>query len=274
MLSRLLEQLKFKWRALPTPYRLYAFATVLALMGSAKVFLAGETSRSLEFAISSSAILFGVGFVLWVRPWLIDKWQTTHGKLLLAGLHAAILFLAVIPSRIFVSHALGLPPQDFEITVRIFALELYPALWLLLVAFASLFASLILLLLAVLCMLSTYPVLNDLFLLASKLLAAQSKMRSFIESGRRRFISRAFGHAMGATFASLAAAYVWDLHAKFLTENPAVIRWTAYATDFHYSRSYPGIDSGKKLRLHENGVVSYAEQDGQDIKITVGRFHE
>jgi hypothetical protein len=274
LLFRQLERLKLKWRALATPYRLYAIATALAVVGSMRVFLAIEHSWSFDLAISSSAILFGLGFVLWIKPWLQGKWQTSNGKLLLAGMHTAILFLAVIPSRDFVSNALGLPPQDFEITVHIFAVELYPALWLLLVSFALLAVSLILLLLTVLCMMSTQPIINDLLLLASKLLAAQSKMRSFIESGRDQFISRAFGHVMGAIFVSLAAAYVWDLHAKFLIDNSAIIRWAAYATDFHHSKNYPGVDSSKKLRLHENGVVSYAEPDGRGIKITVGRFHE
>jgi hypothetical protein len=274
LLLRQLERLKLKWRALTTPYRFYAVATALAVVGSMRVFLALERSWSFELAISSSAILFGLGFVLWVKPWLQAKWQTSHGKLLLAGMHAAILFLAVSPSRYFVSSALGLPPQDFEITVHIFAIELYPALWLLIVSFALLAVSLIILLLTVLCMMSNHPILNDLLRLAAKLLAAQSKMRLFIESGREKFVSRAFGHLMGAIFASLAAAYAWNLHEKFLMDNSAIIRWTAYLTDFHHSKNYPGVDSSKKIRLHENGVVSYAEPDGRDIKITVGRFHE
>jgi hypothetical protein len=274
LLFRQLERLKLKWHALTTPYRFYAVATLLGVVGSMRVFFAIQYSWVVDLAISSSAILFGLGFILWVKPWLQDKWRTSHGKLLLAGMHAAILFLAVIPSRYFVSSALGLPPQDFEITVHLFAVELYPALWLLLMSFALLAVSLILFLLTALCIVSTYPIFNDLLLLSSKLLAAQSKMRSFIESGRDQFISKAFGHFVGAVFVSLAAAYVWDLHAKFLTENPAIIRWAAYATDFHQSKNYPGVDSNKKLRLHENGVVSYAEPDGRDIKITVGRFHE
>ena len=273
LLSRQLERLKLKWRALPTPYRFYAVAIALAVVGSIRIYFATEHSWVFDAAISISAILFGLGFVLWVKPWLQDKWQTSHGKLLLAGMHTAILFIAVIPSRYFISNALGLPPQDFEITVRIFAVELYPALWLILLSFSLLVASLILLLLTALCIVSTYPIFNDLLLLASKFLSAQSKMRSFIESGRDQFISRALGHVMGAIFVSLAAAVVWDLHSKFLLDNSAIIRWVAYATDFHQSKSYPGVDSTKKLRLHENGVVSYAEPEGRDIKITVGQFH-
>lgn len=274
LLFNQLERLKFKWRELPTPYRIYVVATALAVVGSIRIYLGIKDSWIFNAAISISAILFGLGFVLWVQPWLQDKWKTTHGKLLLAGIHTAILFLAVIPSRYFVSKALGLPPQDFEITVHIFAVELYPALWFLLLSVALFAVSLILFLLTVLCMMSSYPFINDMLLLASKLLSSQSKMRSFIESGRDRFISRAFGHVMGAIFVALAAGGVWDLHARFLLDNPNIIRWAAYATDFYQSKNFPGVDSSKKLRLHENGVVSYAEPDGWDIKITVGRLHD
>lgn len=274
LLFNQLERLRSKWRKLPTPYRTYVVATLLAVIGFTRIYLGIKDSWFFDAAIWISAILFGVGFVLWIRPWLQDKWKTTHWKLTLAGIHTAILFLAVIPSRYFVSKALDLPPQDFEATAHIFAVELYPALWFLLLSVALFAVSLIFFLLTVLCMMSSYPFINDMLLLASKLLSSQSKMRSFVESGRDRFISRAFGHVMGAMFVAIAAGAVWDLHARFLLDNPNVIRWAAYATDFYQAKNFPGVDSSKKLRLHENGVVSYAEPDGWDIKITVGRFHD
>ena len=136
LLLRQLERLRLKWRVLPMPYRLYVTATVLAAFGLMRNYLEIEHSLTFDAAISTSVFLFGFGFVLWLTPWLKDKWQTSHGKLLLASIHTAILFLAIIFSRYFVSNALGLPPDDFEITVHIFALELYPALWLLVLSIA------------------------------------------------------------------------------------------------------------------------------------------
>jgi hypothetical protein len=73
---------------------------------------------------------------------------------------------------------------------------------------------------------------------------------------------------------SLAAATAWDLNAELILRNPAVIKWVAYSADFQEAYRYPGVDEGKRIRLHENGVVSYAEIDGWNINITVGRFEE
>lgn len=272
--ASMFEKAKLRWRALPTTYRLYTLAAIFACIGYASVLFIREAYSLFGITTSIASILFGLGFVLWVLPWLKDKWQTTRGKVLIGVLHAAVLFLAVIPSRIIVANALGLPPQDFEITVNIFAVELYPALWVLLLALAMFFVSLIFMLLGFLCSITTSPIFNDLLILSSKLLSTQSRARLFIEAGRGKFISRSFGHAIGATIISLAAAQVWTWHASFLIANPAIIKWVAYVTDFQFADRYPGTDSKKRLRLHENGVVSYAEEDGWDIKITVGKVHE
>jgi hypothetical protein len=269
-----LNRLKFKWLTLETPYRFYVVAAALAIFSPMRIYLAPEASLAFDITLSISALLFGFGFVLWIKPWLQDKWQTSHGKLLLAGIHAVILFFAVIASRYLVANALGLPPQDFESTVHVFAIALYPALWLLLLASVLLVVSLAFFLLAFFCILSTYPLLNTPLLLISKLLSTQSKIRLFMELGRNQFSSNAVGHFMGAIFIALPAAGAGALHAKFLLENPAFIRWIAYATDFHEAKNFLGVDRTKKLRLHENGVVSYAEKNGEDIKITIGRFND
>ena len=269
-----LNRLRFMWITLQTPYRFYSVAVALAMFSPMRIYLAPGASLVFDTALLTSALLFGFGFGMWVKPWIQEKWQTSHGKLVLAGIHAVILFFAIIASRYFVANALGLPPQDFETTVHIFAIALYPALWLFLLSFVFLVVSVGFFLLAFSCIISTYPVLNTPLLLVSRLLSPKSKIRLFIESGRNQFISKALGHFLGAIFSSLAATGVLGMHAQFLGDNSALIRWVAYGVDFHEAKNFPGVDRTKKLRLHENGVVSYAEQDGGDIKITIGRFHD
>jgi hypothetical protein len=237
-----LSRLKFKWLTLKTPYRFYVVAAALAMFSPMRIYLAPGASFAFDTTISISALLFGFGFGMWVKPWIQEKWQTSHGKLLLAGIHAVILFFAVIASQYLVADALGLPPQDFESTVHVFAIALYPALWLLLLASVLSVVSFTFFLLAFFCIFSTYPLLNTPLLLISKLLSTQSKTRLFIESGRNPFSSKATGHFMGAIFIALPAAGAGTLHAKFLLENPAFIRWIAYATDFHEAKNFLGVD--------------------------------
>ena len=48
-----------------------------------------------------------------------------------------------------------------------------------------------------------------------------------------------------------------------------VVRAVAYFVDFQQVSLYPGVDVNRRLRLYENGVVSYAEERGWDIVISV-----
>lgn len=274
MYSSALQKLRRGWHGLPVHYRLYVVAGALAVLAFLLVSIGGVGSSLLSMLMWISSILFGVGFVLWVGPWFKGKWQTSAGKWLLATTHAALIFLSVIVSRHVVASALGLPPQDFDMTVSIFAVELYPALWLLTMTCVGMLVSAIFLMSAGLCTLSKHPLLNDALLLGTRFLAPDSTTRAFIESGRDRFFIRALGHYLGSLVIALCAAYAFDVHAQFLREHLQLIRWVAYATDFQFAPNYPGIDGGKKVRLHENGVVSYAERDGRDIKITVSKFQE
>jgi hypothetical protein len=74
---------------------------------------------------------------------------------------------------------------------------------------------------------------------------------------------------VGAMVVSLLSWQAIDEGNSWISD-PTSIKWVAYVSDFQFAARYPGIDPNKRLRLHENGVVSYAEQDGWDIKITVG----
>jgi hypothetical protein len=38
---------------------------------------------------------------------------------------------------------------------------------------------------------------------------------------------------------------------------------------YHKASAYPGVERDKSLRIHENGVISYAEEDGWDVIIKV-----
>jgi hypothetical protein len=50
-------------------------------------------------------------------------------------LHGLVFFLSIIQARIFVAEALGLPPQDFDLTVGFFTVLFYLPLWLWVITF-------------------------------------------------------------------------------------------------------------------------------------------
>ena len=65
----------------------------------------------------------------WIIPLLPKVWASSFGKLLLTLLHGLIRLLAIVLARTFVAEALGLRPQDLDLTVSIWAPVLYLPLW-------------------------------------------------------------------------------------------------------------------------------------------------
>jgi hypothetical protein len=163
-----------------------------------------------SFTLTISSLLFGFGFLSWMMPWLREKWQSTLGKWMIGVLHAVILFFAVIPSRNLVGKVLGLPPQDFDMTVSIFALVLYPLLWVLLLSITTLLFAFAIFFLAMICSFSTSPLFNEILLFSAKLLSKTSRVRSFIENERKSFVRKSFGHAMGALEGVMNLVRAWQ----------------------------------------------------------------
>ena len=63
--------------------------------------------------------------------------------------------------------------------------------------------------------------------------------------------------------------YVWDSFSVATRTLAPAVRVVAYFADYQKASTYPGVEGIKRLRIHENGVVSYAEENGWDIIIKV-----
>jgi hypothetical protein len=61
----------------------------------------------------------------------------------------------------------------------------------------------------------------------------------------------------------------WQWYSPATRSLKPIVRAVAYFADFQQVSLYPGVDVNRRLRLHENGVVSYAEERGWDIVISV-----
>jgi hypothetical protein len=65
------------------------------------------------------------------------------------------------------------------------------------------------------------------------------------------------------------ACYVWYSFPTVTRKLAPAVRAVAYFADYQKASAYPGVERNKKFRLHENGVVSYAEENGWDFIIKV-----
>lgn len=288
------EKARSTWRSLEIGYRFYIAGAVLL---SFWFFSRPSLENLLSFRNTIMWVgcaLFGIGFLSWIAPWLKTKWKTRAGKWIISIWHVAVLFIAVFPSRLFVANALGLPPQDFELTVATVAILLYAPLWVVLAAVCTAVVGFLFVLRSMLsAMLAGFVsmVVAFVFMVESFFMAFNHTQTSRPILSRNNFFVQSqsklaqlkrelewksystYGHGFGAIVISFLAGFAWD-QTNYWISHHKFIKWVAYTSDFQFAACYPGVDANKRLRLHENGVVSYAEQDGWDIKITVGRVHQ
>lgn len=250
--------------------RLYALAFTCGVMG---ITISALLSQSLwaERLLLLAGILFGLGFCFRITPILKSIWSSSAGKWVIGGLNVGVWFLAHVPARLAVAKALGLPPQDFDMTVSIWTVATYPAVW---IAFVSLLTCCLcatLMLAYFVLQVSVWPLIAESIDFLSRLMPSSIEHRLTTEE-RRRVLARYMGHTTGCAMLALGAAAVLGAYTAVQQSCLPVIPWIAYVADYQEAPAYPGIPKSQRVRLHENGVVSYAVRDGGTVRINVSEF--
>lgn len=193
----------------------------------------------------ASAILLGVAEALWLAPHLkrwsssqIGRWVFLVGNILMG-------LLATATARSVVAAAIGLPPQDFDLTVALYAVLYYPVcvIWLMPIALF-------------------FGILLTLFLWVIKLIKEDKP-----HAGQMWPFVHFVGLFALLGIASVSSAYFGKVQSSLYP----LVRWTAYFADFHPAPNYPAIGARERIRLHENGVVSKAEVVDGQVVITTGK---
>jgi hypothetical protein len=171
------------------------------------------------------------------------------------------LVLSLILARMLITEVLGLPPQDFDVTVRVWTLLFYLPVW-----------AFIFVVLAFVFVLITFFINIPLSLISSSTILDIFLKKNRWKVALDKHVFRNFGHVLGAfMFGSLIAMGLDQFPAVVSSLEPA-IRLTAYYADYQMVSRYPGVDVTKKLRVHTNGLVSYAEKHGWDVIISVEKI--
>jgi hypothetical protein len=258
-------------RLIRSPYRTYKLAFILAILSILPILVGLKQSNYSEILAFASCLTFASGFAAWVIIQLKWLWLSFVGKLLLALLHSFVLLLSIIPARYLVAEGLGLPPQDFDVTVVLTVVVLYLPVWLLVISVLTMIFYIISLVLVLLLFLGERAI--DLIFMSLEIFT-----RRFLEAKTclRRRLSKVIyaylAHAMGAAAIAILAAATWGwTFDRMRSIGRPIVRLVAYFADFQQAPLYPGIEPSKRMRLHENGVVSYAERQGGEIIIAVGK---
>lgn len=199
----------------------------------------GLTHKALTYI---SLFGFAVDFVIWCWPSLKCIWSNPLGKVAISLFHLLVLYIATVLARFVVASSLGLPPQDFDLTVTFTIAALYIPTW---------------------------------SFVVSLLLAIATLTLEIVGFGKM-FLNHSFG-SVAMVFARMTGAIVIFFVSKsvfqFAVENEkslySTVRWVAFFADFQPAPMYPGINAGERIRLHENGVISVASFKNGAMEVLV-----
>ncbi len=221
-----------------------------------------------------STSLICLGFLIWNNEEIKGFRNSPLSKVGLTLFHALAVILSIIPARLAVANSLQLPPQDFDVSVAIVALAFYMPVC------AALAGSLIALLFvtSTVCW-SVYFAATRLLRFFLKVFHALKASAAFSDDPIHKTLYKYDLYFAKSIFGLISISFItmsfwqWSLN-SVLTYGASAIRFIAYTSDFHSADAYPGVQKGKRWRLHENGVVSYAERKGWTIELRVDKVSE
>lgn len=135
-------------RSLQLTDHLYYLGFLIATVGVVTARISGDPSDFFYVAVPIAMVPFIMGFGFWLWPWIPWIWRFRLEKFILTSSSAAIWVFALILTRMFAAEVLGLPPQDFEVTVRVWTFLFFLLSWISIVAVLALASALVFLLVA------------------------------------------------------------------------------------------------------------------------------
>lgn len=264
-LSRCRVRYRRLWRWMTPPFRLYVTGSALMLLWFACCALAPGASW-VEPLMFAGGVAFVGGFYLWCNPILGRFAEARAGVWLPRIMHGFFVVFAIGIARSVVGEALDQPPHYYELTVSLVALLTYIP-----VCLGA----------AILTMLVFFLVMFVFWGLGGTLINFVQLYEPFFRNAdrarrlarrRRRQLTKAFFHAMGAMACIFVLAALLDGFFAVSRYSQPAIRWFAYVADFQKAGSYPGVPCNARIRLQDNGVIAVAEMVSGVVTIVQKEF--
>lgn len=224
---------RLQWLALPRHEKIYlaTVLTVVALLVAQWTYPAAWPVLSTMLVIALNG--FVVGFLSWAWPLVKARWNTERATVAKALFHVFAILLATGIARGHVSKAMGLPAQDFDLTVHFVTLLMYlPA-----------------------CALILGPMLIIAHFVSMPIMFFVGNEAR--PSARKMTVIAHLAGLLGLGVCLTEFSRLSDENTPRLTSViQAVAVWADYQPTTRY---HPDVPAGLRIRLHENGVVSWGQ---------------
>lgn len=220
-----------------------------------------------EVFLCIGILIVEVGFVIWAIQFYKDKVMGRSFYTFLFGiLNLLILWLSNVYAQEQIVASLGLPAEDFGLTLHLLVFICYipAAIILTILMFFIAYLSLSICLIFKMSKDVLYSFIHPFLVLIGL-----RKMEYVVRKDHRLFLHF---FAFGITGILLTSVFLFIV--KHQSSFYPSIRYVAYVTDYQYLYNYPQINQNKKNKLHANGVVSTMEGSGQSLKVVVSKLDE
>ena len=252
---------------LDEPRYAYIIAYTLAFFS----FIAHLLLRSFEssfiqdgWLIRLAAVLICLGYLMYVFPFVKKLWAYAAFKAFAYLFHAIVLVGAVFTAKTLVASAINLPPEDFDITVSLLSIPLYPLIWLALGTLVLILTIPIFFLIGILLtpVLFVIDVVRDYFRYRKLVSKNKHGLEKYYGSNEI-LLSKKYGydilsHCVSAFLVLGLVFYNTSPIIESTEVTEKAIEHLVYYFDYSDIDRYPCIDKQKKVKVHRNNVVSYA----------------
>lgn len=220
-----------------------------------------------EVILFIGLLIVEVGFVIWAIQFYKNNIMGRFSYTLFFGIvNLFILWLSNAYAQELVVASLGLPAEDFGLTLHLLVLLCYiPAA----MVVTILLFFIVYLLLSVLLTLKMSRDIVYSFIYPFLVLCGLKKREEMVKKDNRMFL-----HFFAFGVTSILLASVFSFIVKYQSLLYPSIRYIAYFTDYQYIYNYPQIDKNKKIKLHANGIVSTMKGSDQSLKVVVSKLDE
>lgn len=235
-----------------TTSKLYWLAFISAFVLVALSYLKIISSDTLVMASVFIHAAISIIFMTWLYPYVKYVWNTFIGKFFIVLINVVSGIVSTVQAKNIVSLSIGLPAQDFDIAVTVVGAFHY---------------------IPVLLFLSGCIVIIPLIVFAFFALIAYGLMPSLIKKFNTTGVLL-FGNIIGAFVIS-----IFFISIPGFFENIKIrksIEWitlsSAYIGDYQPVNKYPNIPEDARVRLHENGIISFAAYKEGRVVIEVKKL--
>lgn len=218
------------------------------------------------------ALCFGIGFCARAAPFVRRFLTNSVGIFVVTVFQAVVLVLANVLAKHMVTDAMRLPSGDFPSTLAMWTLLCVVPVWLKSMAIIGIAALVLFFFTAGLTALTASSPLGYLLRGMSKFLPISTADKIMQMRERDAWTLRTWGHVLGAVIFMLVVIEASDRFQSAVRQ-PSMIRLFAFWADYESVPDYPGVDEAR-LRLHDNGVVSYATLSGMAVELRRDRVRE